>query len=234
MNRIGTVVKMHAKDRWSWFYIPWLILLSSFLINLVIGYFLRNVEDSGITTGGLMSIFVYMFFAGLFVLYQTFPFALGFSVRRTDYFLGTTAMVGLTAFSVSLLLIVLGLIEQATGGWGVKLNFFHMPFLEEMSVFGKFLLYFWTLLHLYAMGFVITSIHRRFGRNGMYIFFLALFLIVSAIALYASMQNWWVQLYEWVTQFSFVQIFNGLMLWEAGLSIVYLIITYLFLRRASA
>lgn len=234
MNRVGTVMKMHARDKWSWFYIPWLILFSSFLVNLIVGYFVRNLEPGGTTTGGIIAIFIYMFFAGLFILPQTFSFALGFSVTRKDYFLGTSAMIGLIGAMTVLILFLIGMIETGTSGWGLNLFFFNMPFLEELSWILQTLLYFWTMIHLYAFGLLISSIHRRFGRNGMYVFFIALILITSVIVLLATVQNWWIDLYEWVIRFSFAEFFNGMMLWEAGLSIVYLLLIYLLLRRAPA
>lgn len=232
MNQISTVIKMHAKDRWSWYYIPWIIVFSSYFINLIIAYFVRNVEPEGVTTGGLISIFVYMFFAGMFVLHQTFAFSLGFSVTRRDYFLGTSAMIGLLGLSVSIVLLILSVVENLTNGWGVNLNFFDMPFLNEMGIFAEVMLYFWTFVHLYVSGFIIACIHRRFGRNGLYVFFIALLLVGSILAFFATYNNWWADLFEWVKQYSLLEIFYGIIWLQAGLSVLYFIISYLFLRRS--
>lgn len=233
MNHIGTMIKLHVKDRWSWIYIPWIILLSSFFVNLIIGYFIRNIEPGGITTGGLASIFVYMFFGGLFVLHQTFAFALGFGVTRKDYFFGTSAMLGVIGVAAAIVLTLLAALENLTSGWGISLHFFHMPFLNEMGVLAKTLLYFWTIVHLYALGFVISSIHRRFGRSGMFTFFTILILISSVFTLLGTAQNWWVDLFHWLTQFTWTEIFTGLMLWQAVLSVVYLLFTYMMLRKSA-
>ena len=36
MNRISSVLKLHYRDKWSWIYIPALILFSSFAVNLIV------------------------------------------------------------------------------------------------------------------------------------------------------------------------------------------------------
>lgn len=229
---VGSVIKMHLRDKWSWIYIPWMILGSSFLVNLLIASILSG--ESGMTTGGLISIFIYMFFAGLFALMQTFPFSLGFSVRRKDYLLGTGAVVVMISGVVAAALTLLSVIEhEVTGGWGVGLNFFYMPFLDEVNIVLLFLLYFVALIHLYAMGFSISSIHRRFGRNGMYVFGLASFLVVSVVVYLAHFWGLWMELYEWISGYSVVEIVVGATLAMAICSALYALVTYLFIRRAS-
>ncbi len=81
---------MHWKDKWSWIYIPWVILLFSFVVNLFIGVLTHGEEN--ITSGRISSIYIYIFVCSLIVQGQSFPFALGLNVRRTDFFAGTSLM----------------------------------------------------------------------------------------------------------------------------------------------
>ena len=84
MNRISGVLKLHSRDKWSWIYIPAIILFSSFVVNLTVSYLFMNQED--MYTGGLTSIVIYLFVAGIIVVGKTFPFAIGMSIRRNRLF----------------------------------------------------------------------------------------------------------------------------------------------------
>src|SRR5690606_4687747 len=130
----------------------WVIILSSFFVNLFVANLVPRNETTFIT-GGLASIFIYMFFAGIFVIYQTFPFSLGFSIRRKDYMLGTAAMAILTCAVFSLMLLLLAYIEKGLDGWNVGMNFFYMPFLAQYSFIEIFAFYFVLMIWLYACGF---------------------------------------------------------------------------------
>jgi len=231
-SRVNSVIKMHFKDKWSWFIIPWMVLLSSFVINLIVASLVDTPE--GIKTGGLASIFVYMLCGGIIVLPQTFPFALGFSVSRRDYMLGTAGMLGLVALYCSAILIIMSLIEQyVIVGWNVNLNFFHFSFMDPMNMFNLFLVYFFAIVHLFVTGFVIGCIYRRFGKNGMFIFFAVLLMIVTFFGYMAVYQGWLGDFYTWVTKYSIVEIINGASIVMLALSVLYALFSYLLLRRST-
>src|SRR5690606_29405799 len=125
MNRTIGVLKMHCRDKWSWLYIPWIVCLGSFLVNRMVGYTISSQNE--IYTGGISSIFIYLFVIGIIMPPQTFAFALGMGVRRKDYFLGTAMLAVLFSAASSVLLLILSQIEQGTNQWGVGLHFFYLP-----------------------------------------------------------------------------------------------------------
>ena len=90
MNRIVNVVALQTKDKFSWFLLPWIIVGSSFVINIIIAILIGG--KSPIYTGGMSSIYIYMLVVGGLCVAGPFPLALGFSARRRDYYLGTTAL----------------------------------------------------------------------------------------------------------------------------------------------
>ncbi|MFK4996826.1 hypothetical protein ACI2OX_02705 [Bacillus sp. N9] len=57
-------------------------------------------------TGGVTSIFIYIFVLGILVVIQTFPFALGMSIRRKDYFVATTMMGVASSIGIGLIMYV--------------------------------------------------------------------------------------------------------------------------------
>lgn len=224
MNRMLVVTKIHAKDKLSWFYLPWIIMGASFAVNLVLSY----IMEEPLYTGGLASIFIYVLIAGIGTVMQTFPFSLGLSVRRTDYVAGTAAMMVLYSACISLLLLGLEYVEKLTGHWGSELYFFD-PFAGRMTPLEQFTLSFVTLLHLFYFGFVIASVYRRFGRNGMSVLMLASFLLASVCSVLASYLGWWIDIFGWFGK----QTFTGYVLWQLPFIFVYMLASYLMLRRAS-
>ena len=130
MNRIASVMVMHSRDRLTWFFLPWIVVGSSFTVNVFIALLLGS--KTAIYTGGLSSIYIYMLSVGAITVGGTFPFALGFSTRRRDYFLGTIAQAIAVSAAWAILLWLLSFIEdKLIRNWGVDLHFFHLPYLSN-------------------------------------------------------------------------------------------------------
>ncbi|MEW9700991.1 hypothetical protein [Paenibacillus sp. SI8] len=196
MNRIRSVVKMHLKDKSMWFITPWLVLAASFVINLFFAVMMNEVDS--FHTGGLASIFIYVLIVGIITLKETFPLATGLSVRRTDYFLGTVSAAALANFISALILVLLSFVEGATNGWGVHLNYFQLEFLKDASLIQVGAIYLIILLNQYFLGLAISSLHGRFGRNGLFAFFAAIFLIGSLGTYLMTYYQQWGPLFEWL------------------------------------
>ena len=86
------------------------------------------------------------------------------------------------------------------------------------------------MLHLYLLGFVISSFYYRFGRNGMYIFFGLAFLLFSLGGFMFTYFNWWGRLFGWLVQCSAF----GLTLWMFPVTLGYALLAFLLLRKATA
>src|SRR5215470_6681676 len=94
MKAITSILQMHLRKRYYWFFPPSFVLFTSFIINLGIAYFLSGT--TALYTGGVASIYLYLFTIGVIAVNDTFPFVLGLSQRRIDYLLGTVAMAAVT------------------------------------------------------------------------------------------------------------------------------------------
>jgi len=225
MNRVAGIVRTHLTDKWSWTIIPWVILASSFVCNLIIG----GLSNDKIYTGGLASIFVYMLVLGIVSVGQTFPFLIGLSVRRKDYFLGTTATIAIISVISAIVLILIGFIEQQSNQWGVGLYFFKVPYLTDGPLLEQFWILFNLMINLFFCGFIISSIHRRFGRNGLYLFFIILSVVLTVSIYLISLYEKWNELFEWFADISVIELASGVFM----LTLIYIGISYLLLRRAS-
>ncbi|MFD1675459.1 hypothetical protein [Alicyclobacillus fodiniaquatilis] len=225
MNRTMSIVKLHFKSRLLLFFLPWFITLFSFFINLILCFIIHSQTYSG----SVATVYLYMLIIGIFFLRGAFPFAIGFSVRRTDFFVGTAMTILIINAVNALILSLLSLIENLTDSWGVNLHFFHLPYLDASPAIGQFWIDFVILLHLCFLGWLISSLFQRFGRGGLLIFFAALFIFCSVAAILCTYFNKWIPIFTWFFHHSALQ----LSWWLIPAIVVYGIVTYLLLRRAT-
>jgi len=225
MSRVAGIVKTHVTDLWSWVTMPWMILGISFTVNVLIA----SMSGEKIETGGLASIFVYVLVLGIGSVGQTFPFLIGFGARRKDFFLGTTATIALIGGGTVILLLVLGYIERQTGYWGIDLHFFNIAYVTDGPLFQKFWVQFSIMLNFFFVGFAISSLYRRFGRNGLYFFFIVIGVAGTFGSFLISMYDKWYAVFDWFADLAVLELANGLFI----LTLVYVGLSYLLLRKAS-
>ncbi|HLY30631.1 MAG TPA: hypothetical protein VKQ36_06360 [Ktedonobacterales bacterium] len=227
MNRIVSVLAMHARDRATWFVIPLSVLGAGFAIVLLIALSVDMLFGGAtpIYTGALTTFYFVMILVGIGAVTRTFPFAIGFGARRRDYLLGTLAMGAVVSAAWGILLGLLSLIEaNLVHYWGVGLHFFHLPVFSDGSPFRQFCwsyyqdtacmrsdpnyynnhaplqqfwVYFALLLFLFLLGLLLGSIYQRFGRIGEYAFFGVVFLLLSVFILVSAIWNWWDAIFGW-------------------------------------
>lgn len=228
MSSITNVISIYTRDKFSWFVLPWIIVGSSFVINLFIALLLGG--KTAIYTGGLSSIYIFMLVGGAIVVAGTFPFAIGFSVRRRDYFLGTMAMAVAVSAAWAVLLGMLSLIEaDVIRNWGVDLHFFHLPYFSDGSFLGELWVYFVAMLLMFLLGFLPASIYQRFGRVGMYTLFGVSGLAGSVLTLAGTYWNWWGTIFGWLARQTALE----LAWWMVPVIIVCALASYALLRKAT-
>src|SRR5215471_6614944 len=128
MKTLVNVARYHTVDRLIYFGLPWAIMAFSFLVNLAISA-LAPVGPNGNYTGGLVTIYIFLLLAGALSMTRELPFGLMLGVSRRAYYLGTALLVGVLGVVYGLALTVLQAIERASGGWGVSLHFFRVPWI---------------------------------------------------------------------------------------------------------
>lgn len=227
MNRISNVLTLHYRDKWTWFYVPAIILFLIFSVNLIISSLVQHPES--IYTGGASFIFIYLFVTGIIVVTKTFPFAIGMSMRRVDYFIGSVAAGAISSTLFTSLIFLMGQLEIQSYGWGDRLHFFHFPYINDGTLLEQFSIYMILLLHFFYLGFLIASFAKRFGVKGMLISSIAFFLI-GGIAIYVVQSlELWIDIFSWFSNQTAVQIAY----WLIPFLLCYLLISFLLLRRAN-
>ncbi|MNI25760.1 hypothetical protein D3C73_794350 [compost metagenome] len=225
MNRVSSILRMHLRDKFTWFFVPLLVVGSSFLVNYVLSFFM----EEPLYTGGSASLYVYMFITGILSLAQTFPFAIGLSVRRTDFFLGTLYMAAVMSAIIAIFHLLLSWIEVSSGGWGTDLHFFDLPYLNEGMVIEQFWTYFIISLTMYFGGFIISSVYRRFGMVGMITFSLVSLVLITIVVFLLSYYGWWGDMFSVIFSQSASQLAN----WLVILLAINIGVSYVFIRKAT-
>ncbi|GAA4694585.1 hypothetical protein GCM10023215_35280 [Pseudonocardia yuanmonensis] len=210
---------------------PWLILGISFAINLVIFALVPETPGEPKVTGGLLSIYIFVVVAHLVTMTQMFPFALGLSVTRRDFFTGTSLFVLVQSAVQGLLLTLLLALEQATGGWAMGLHFFGVPYLVQQNWVLQWLVYTVPFLLFSFVSILAGTIFKRFGQLGMWTASIGLLLLGGIAAVLITWQQAWPAVGRFFTATPAVLLVAGYPAIVAALAAA---AGYLFLRRATA
>jgi hypothetical protein len=192
MKRVFDVARIQTVN-WFWILVfPPLVLLMVFLVNLVLFAAIGDAPPpEGRSTGALLSIYMMMLVAHLQTMTQVFPFALGLSATRRAFYAGTGLVVGAQSVLFGVLLLILGRIETATGGWGINLKFFALPFLLQDGLLAQWLVYTVPFLALSAIGVFAGVVFKRWGQPGVYALTVGSSLVLAVVAIVVTWQRWW-------------------------------------------
>ena len=223
MPAIKTVMRTHFIDFWLWLMVPFIVLMSSFVVNFVI-----SMSIGSFTTGGLLSIYGFVMSVGIAVIPMNFSFSLSFGIRRKDYFLGTISLFFLFSLIDSIALTLLREIEQLTSGWGTGLHFFDIPFLSSLSFLHLALLNFVVISHMFIFGFFISSIARRYGKLVLTSLLLLIFILLGVGSVLVTYWRYWDEFGRWVMTYQ-----TDILWFLAPLTLLYAFLSYVWLRKST-
>jgi hypothetical protein len=140
--------------------------------------FFLTLAATGVVTrpsaGGWLSFTSYFFLlTGARSMTQQLPFALALGVSRRSFYAGTALLAGAIAAVYGLGLTVLQFIERATGGWGLNLHYYRVPYLLAGPWYLTWLTSFTGLTLLLAWGMWSGIIYRRWNLPGLLAFIAA-------------------------------------------------------------
>ncbi|MEV6906306.1 ABC transporter permease [Amycolatopsis sp. NPDC051071] len=192
MNTLVTIARYHLVDRLQFLVLPVGVTFFAFGVNLAI--FATLQEDHQNYSGGLFTLFVFMLVCGALSMTKSLPFGLALGVSRRSYYLGTVLLVAGLSALYSVGIVVLQAIEEATGGWGLNLNYFRVPWLLNgpwyLTLLTSFVLL--TLMFMYGMWYGL--IYRRAAVVGVVLFSAAQVLVLLGIVLLLTWTGSWSKL----------------------------------------
>lgn len=190
MSTYINVARYHLVQRVIYVVLPWGVLTFSFLVNLV-GHSQTSNEPNPNYTGGLATIYVFLFVGGLLSVARSLPFGLSLGVSRRSYYLGTVLLAGALAAVYGLALAVLQAIERATGGWGIALGFFRVQHILDGPWYLTWLTSFVGLTLLFVYGMWFGLVYRRWNLVGLLAFIAAQIIVALAAVLVAASTHAW-------------------------------------------
>ncbi len=230
MSRVLAVARMHLVNWPNTIGWPWGILLSSFLINLAIQSALLQQNNGESVTGGLLSIYVVIFVGYLITVTQDLPFALGLGVSRRSFHLATGLVLVTEALVYGTLLYLLSLLERGTGGFGVQLTYFRLPFMETGNPLLQTLVYTVPFLLFGLLGFAIGLVFKRWGTNGVLTLSVAA-ILAGGVAIYLITRGQrWPAIGAWFADQSAAGLFVG---WPLLLIVPLAAVGHLLIRRVT-
>ena len=174
------------------------------LLALVLGINLAifaSIGDAappeGRTTGALMSIYIVVGVGYLQSMTQVFPFVLGLGVTRRAFYSATALLAVVEALGYGALMLLFSVLERATGGWGLGLDFFAIDFLVVDDPLLQWLVYSVPFAALASLGIFTGVVFKRWGQVGVYAMTIAFSVVLAAAAVVVSWRGRWPALGGW-------------------------------------
>lgn len=160
MNKISGVLRIHFKEIATWLYMPICIFIGNFIISSAYNL----IRDEPTMKNSLVIIYGAMLAIGVITVGRTFYFAVGLSVPRRDYMIGTMTMLGIITLILSTFLTFASVMENYFSiDLGIMINQFVT--LSNYHFAAKFYINFAILLHMFLLGMLIHLLIRKFGKH---------------------------------------------------------------------
>jgi hypothetical protein len=230
MTRVLAAARLHLIHPLITFGVPWLVVGLSFSINWLIWKFadLRHQAGDGGFTGGVLSLYITVAIVFVQAVTQMLPFAMGLSVSRRTFYLGT-ALVGIAqAVGYGIALAVLTSIEGASDGWGVGLHFWAPGGLDVDHFALQVLVSGAPMLAFIACGAGIGVVQKRWGPAGTWGLIIGSLVVFGGLAVLVTGLGAWAQVGQWFADRSVQTLTIGL---PVALAAVLAGLTWTGLRR---
>jgi hypothetical protein len=173
VNAMIKVARYHLVTPVMFLGLPWAVLAAVFAVDVA--------RRGGNFSGGLAVMFLLFFVTGVQRIGRWLPFGLALGVTRRSFYAGT-ALLGVSMSLVSALVIAgLQAIERATGGWGLSITFFRVPYILNGPWYATWLTSFVGLAALFVYGMWYGIVNRRWGMLGLLAFIAVQVLVALAV-----------------------------------------------------
>ena len=173
------------------------IMASSFIINVIIFAALVGAVENP-TTGGLASLYITFGIVCWSGLSQNFSFVVGLNATRRSFYAATVIVAMGQSLLYGVLLYLLGIVERATGGWGVNLLFYNPARFPDVASPATILLYAVPLAFLAAMGVFFGTVGKRWGGVGVFFATVLLIVVVGGLIAVISFAHAWPVVGSWL------------------------------------
>jgi hypothetical protein len=205
MSTLVKVARYHLVQPFQYLLLTWIVLAFTFVVNVVIfgvtpvrqhmvptaNGLVSAAGMDGRYTGALSSFFLIFLVLGVQSIGRSLPFGLALGVSRRSYYMGTALLAVVLACADGLALAALQAIERATGGWGVQMGFFRVPYLLNGPWYQTWLTSFVGLALLFVYGMWFGIVYRRWSLVGTLAFIAAQVTVLLGAALVITWAHGW-------------------------------------------
>jgi hypothetical protein len=209
MNRVLVAVRLQLVAWPSSIGLAWMILGLAFAANVVVWGSIGLADMEGIWTGGLASIYFVFFSAYITSMTQVFPLAVGFGLTRREFYASMSVLAAAQSVVYGLVLVGLAVVERATGGWGVGLQFFRPDGIETGNIALQVSVYAVPFLFLAYVGICLGIVFKRWGTNGVYVLITASAGVAAAAVVIVTVGDGWDEIGRWLGRQSVVSLLVG-------------------------
>ncbi len=229
MTRVLQAARLHLINPLAVLGVPWLVVAISFAINLAIWHLTPAGEQAGGgITGGVLALYVTVLVVYVQAVTQLLPFAMGVSLSRRTFYLGTALVAVVQSLFYGLAIAVLVAIENATGGWGGGLNYW-APGPFEVDDFALQVLTSGAPMLAFAfIGVGMGVVHKRYGQAGTWGLIVGSMVLFGGLAILLTWLEAWGDLATWFGDQSIATLTIGL---PAALALVVALASFPGIRR---
>ncbi|WP_329456632.1 hypothetical protein [Streptomyces sp. NBC_01497] len=188
---IVTVVRYLLLDRVNYLVLPWAWAAFGFVLDVVVLELTPAGDASHRWVGGLAAVFIVVFSVGAQSVSRALPFALSLGVSRRTYFLGAGSLAVALAVCFGFVLAIGQIVERATGGWGMDMAYFRVPYLLDGPWYLSWLTGTITFVLMFVYGTWYGLVFRRAGLLGVTIFGGTQLGVLALVAVIATWMHGW-------------------------------------------
>ncbi|MFZ4894571.1 hypothetical protein ACL9RL_08990 [Plantibacter sp. Mn2098] len=237
-NRIWNVVRLGWINRWTVLWIPAMILAFILVVNISIWALIvantapvdRADALAGTQfTGATTYVFAYLMVISIQAINLTFPYALGLSVTRREFSLGTAISLVLLSALWGGILTVLSYVEQWTNGWWLGGHMFTVVYFGNGPVWERLFVFVGLFLFFAFFGIAWGTVYMRWRVYGMYVMGGVLALATAGGIALLTLNHAWGDFWNWFATAGPV----GVVAWMLLVAAVSAVAGYFILRRAT-
>lgn len=198
MSRLLTAARLHLVNPLVMIGIPWLVAGIAFAINLALYALTDAGEQENAITGGISSLYITVLVVFVQAVTQLLPFAMGMSLSRRTFYLGTALVAVAQSLYYGIALATLTAVEGATGGWGVDLAFWAPAGMDVDDFALQVLVSGGPMLAATFLGLGIGVVMKRWGQLGMWGLIVGAVVLLGAAAVLVTWLEAWGDLGAWL------------------------------------
>jgi hypothetical protein len=238
MRRIWNVTRLNVVNKWTVFWIPLMILSFIWLMSVAIWWIIdasvggpdqQDALEGTTWSGSAFYIFVYALVLAVQSMNSTFAYALGLSVSRREFYLGSSLAFVLISAAYGALLTTLSFLEEWTNGWGVGGHMFTSVYFGSGPLWQRFLDFTVSMLFFSFLGALIGTIFIRWRGNGLLLASAVTAALLLGCAALITLSQSWPAVGAWLVASGS----HGVVMWTLIPTAIAAISGYFILNRAT-